>query len=283
MGISQAEAASLGVAIYKVGMPWPLEPIGIRAFAAGLETLMVVEHKRPLIETQARAALYDLPAHARPKIIGKTDENGQPLLSELGSPVGGGNRAGDRRPPAAGPAHGPGLRLPEPGLGRLDGRGHAVGRPAAQAVLLLGLPAQHLDAAAGRLAARWPASAATTWPASTTRRTDLNSHMGGEGLSWVGAAPFTDEKHVFVNLGDGTYNHSGSLAIRAAVAAGANMTYKLLFNDAVAMTGGQAAESGFTVPQITRQLRRRGRAEGRRRGRRARALRSSVDRPGARR
>ncbi|MBW0150140.1 MAG: indolepyruvate ferredoxin oxidoreductase family protein, partial [Phenylobacterium sp.] len=84
--------------------------------------------------------------------------------------------------------------------------------------------------------------------------TDLNSHMGGEGLSWVGAAPFTTEKHVFVNLGDGTYNHSGSLAIRAAVAAGANVTYKLLFNDAVAMTGGQAAESGFTPAQITRQL-----------------------------
>jgi hypothetical protein len=78
--------------------------------------------------------------------------------------------------------------------------------------------------------------------------------MGGEGLSWVGASPFTTEKHVFVNLGDGTYNHSGSLAVRAAIASGANMTYKLLFNDAVAMTGGQAAESGFTVPQITRQL-----------------------------
>jgi indolepyruvate ferredoxin oxidoreductase len=84
--------------------------------------------------------------------------------------------------------------------------------------------------------------------------TDLNTHMGGEGLTWVGAAPFTTEKHVFQNLGDGTYNHSGSLAIRGAIAAKANITYKLLFNDAVAMTGGQRAESGFTPAQITRQL-----------------------------
>jgi indolepyruvate ferredoxin oxidoreductase len=84
--------------------------------------------------------------------------------------------------------------------------------------------------------------------------TDLNTHMGGEGLTWVGAAPFTSEKHVFANLGDGTYNHSGSLAIRGSIAAKANITYKLLFNDAVAMTGGQRAESGFTPAQITRQL-----------------------------
>ncbi|MDZ4318491.1 MAG: indolepyruvate ferredoxin oxidoreductase family protein, partial [Phenylobacterium sp.] len=85
MGISPAQAADLGVSIYKIGMPWPLEPTGLRAFAAGLETLMVIEHKRPLIEGQARAALYDLPAHARPRIIGKTDEQGHPLLSDLGA------------------------------------------------------------------------------------------------------------------------------------------------------------------------------------------------------
>jgi indolepyruvate ferredoxin oxidoreductase len=84
--------------------------------------------------------------------------------------------------------------------------------------------------------------------------TDLTSHMGGEGLSWMGASPFTSESHVFVNLGDGTYNHSGSLAVRGSVAAKSNITYKLLFNDAVAMTGGQAAESGFSPAQITRQL-----------------------------
>src|SRR6202012_2504626 len=84
--------------------------------------------------------------------------------------------------------------------------------------------------------------------------TDLTSHMGGEGLTWAGASPFTTEDHVFANLGDGTYNHSGSLAIRASIAMGSNITYKLLFNDAVAMTGGQGAESGFPPAQITRQL-----------------------------
>jgi len=85
MGMTLQEAADLGVSIYKVGMPWPLEPLGLRAFAAGLETLMVIEHKRPLIEDQARAALYDLPAHARPRIIGKKDENGRPLMEQTGS------------------------------------------------------------------------------------------------------------------------------------------------------------------------------------------------------
>jgi indolepyruvate ferredoxin oxidoreductase len=253
MGISQREAADLGVAIYKVGMPWPLEPQGIRAFAAGLETLMVIEHKRPLIEVQARAALYDLPAHARPRIIGKTDEAGAPLLSELTS-----------------------LSVAEIALAiadRLPAGGHMdrvydyLNRVSAASMAAVTLSADqqrkpffcsgcpHNSSTRLPEGSRALAGIGCHYMASfNDPSTDLNSHMGGEGLSWVGASPFTDEKHVFVNLGDGTYNHSGSLAIRAAVAAGANMTYKLLFNDAVAMTGGQAAESGFTVPQITRQL-----------------------------
>lgn len=253
MGITQAEAAALGVAIYKVGMPWPLEPTGIRAFAAGLETLMVIEHKRPLIEVQARAALYDLPAHARPVIIGKTDEKGAPLLSELTS-----------------------LSVAEIALAiadRLPAGGHMdrvydyLNRVSAASMAAVTLSADQqrkpffCSGCPHNTSTRLPegsralAGIGCHYMASfNDPSTDLNSHMGGEGLSWVGASPFTDEKHVFVNLGDGTYNHSGSLAIRAAVAAGSNMTYKLLFNDAVAMTGGQAAESGFTVPQITRQL-----------------------------
>ena len=253
MGISFAQAADLGVAIYKVGMPWPLEPLGIRAFAAGLETLMVIEHKRPLIETQARAALYELPAHARPRIIGKIDENGHPLLSEIGSlsVAEVALAIADRLPP------GPHMDRVHDYLARVSA--------ASMAAVTLSSDQQRKPF----FCAGCPHNTSTRLPEGSRAlagigchymasfndpSTDLNSHMGGEGLSWVGASPFTTEPHVFVNLGDGTYNHSGSLAVRAAVAAKATMTYKLLFNDAVAMTGGQAAESGFTPAQITRQL-----------------------------
>ncbi len=253
MDLSPAQAASLGVGVYKVGMPWPLEPLGLRAFAAGLETLMVVEHKRPLIETQARAALYDLPAHARPRVIGKTDERGQPLLSELGS-----------------------LSVAEIALAIYDRLPDGPHRERARAYLdrvsAAGVAAVSL--AAGQLRKPFfcsgcPHNTSTRLPEGSRALagigchymasfadpdTDMTSHMGGEGLSWVGTAPFTDQPHIFVNLGDGTYSHSGSLAIRASVAAKSNITYKLLYNDAVAMTGGQATESGFTPAQITRQL-----------------------------
>jgi indolepyruvate ferredoxin oxidoreductase len=253
MGITPAEAAGLGVAIYKVGMPWPLEPTGIRAFAAGLETFMVIEHKRPLIETQARAALYDLPAHARPTIIGKTDEKGGPLLSELTSLS------------VAEIALAIADRLPAgPHMDRVYDYLNRVSAASMAAVTLSsdqqrkpffcsGCP--HNTSTRLPEGSRALAGIGCHYMASfNDPNTDLTSHMGGEGLTWVGAAPFTTEPHVFVNLGDGTYNHSGSLAVRASVAAKSNITYKLLFNDAVAMTGGQRAESGFTVPQITRQL-----------------------------
>jgi indolepyruvate ferredoxin oxidoreductase len=253
MGISSKEASDLGVAIYKVGMPWPLEPTGLRAFAAGLETLMVVEHKRPLIETQARAALYDLPAHARPKIVGKVDEQGHPLLSELGSlsVAEVALAIADRLPP------GPHMERVHDYLSRVSAASVAAVTLAAEQqrkpFFCSGCP--HNTSTRLPEGTRALAGIGCHYMASfSDPQTDLNSHMGGEGLTWVGSAPFTTEPHVFVNLGDGTYNHSGSLAIRASVAAGSHVTYKLLFNDAVAMTGGQAAESGFTPAQITRQL-----------------------------
>jgi indolepyruvate ferredoxin oxidoreductase len=253
MRISPAEAADLGVAIYKVGMPWPLEPTGLRAFAAGLETLMVIEHKRPLLETQARAILYDLPAHARPMIIGKTDEAGHPLLSQLGAlSVAEVALAISDRLPA-----GPHMERVHDYLARVSA--------ASMAAVTLGSDQQrkpffcsgcpHNSSTRLPEGSRALAGIGCHYMASfSDPNTDMTSHMGGEGLAWMGASPFTEEKHVFANLGDGTYNHSGSLAIRASVAAGSNITYKLLFNDAVAMTGGQAPESGFTAPQITRQL-----------------------------
>ncbi|HEY8572021.1 indolepyruvate ferredoxin oxidoreductase family protein [Phenylobacterium sp.] len=253
MGITSREAADLGVAIYKVGMPWPLEATGIRSFAAGLETLMVIEHKRPLIETQARAALYDLPAHARPRIIGKTDEQGAPLLSEITSLS------------VAEIALAIADRLPSgPHMERVHDYLNRVSAASMAAVTLSsdqqrkpffcsGCP--HNSSTRLPEGSRALAGIGCHYMASfNDPNTDLTSHMGGEGLTWAGASPFTEEKHVFVNLGDGTYNHSGSLAIRGSIAMGSNITYKLLFNDAVAMTGGQTAESGFTVPQITRQL-----------------------------
>jgi indolepyruvate ferredoxin oxidoreductase len=253
MGLSLAEASDLGLAIYKVGMPWPLEPTGLRAFAGGLETLMVVEHKRALIETQARAALYDLPAHARPKVIGKTDEQGAPLLSELGalSVAEIALAIADRLPPG-------------PHMDRVYDYLNRVSAASVAAVTLSsdqqrkpffcsGCP--HNSSTRLPEGSRALAGIGCHYMASfNDAATDLTSHMGGEGLSWVGAAPFTDETHVFVNLGDGTYSHSGSLAIRASVAAKSNVTYKLLYNDAVAMTGGQPTETAFSVPQITRQL-----------------------------
>lgn len=253
MGISPREAADLGVAIYKIGMPWPLEPAGLKTFAAGLETLMVIEHKRPLVETQARAALYDLPAHARPRIIGKTDEHGHPLLSELGS-LSVAEIAlaiSDRLPP------GPHMARVHDYLNRVSAASMAAVTLASEQqrkpYFCSGCP--HNTSTRLPEGSRALAGIGCHYMASfNDPATDLTSHMGGEGLTWAGAHSFTDEKHVFVNLGDGTYNHSGSLAIRASIAMGSNITYKLLFNDAVAMTGGQAAESGFTPSQITRQL-----------------------------
>jgi indolepyruvate ferredoxin oxidoreductase len=253
MGVSLAQAADLGVSLYKVGMPWPLEPTGLRAFASGLETLMVVEHKRPLLENQIRAALYELPAHAQPKVIGKVDERGHPLLSQLGSlSVAEVALAIADRLPA-----GPHMDRVYGYLNRVSAAGMAAVTLGADQVrkpfFCSGCP--HNTSTRLPEGSRALAGIGCHYMASfSDPNTDLTSHMGGEGLSWAGASPFTSEDHVFVNLGDGTYNHSGSLAIRGSIALGSHITYKLLFNDAVAMTGGQAAESGFTIPQITRQL-----------------------------
>ena len=254
LGISPELAADLGLAIYKVAMPWPLEPYHLRSFALGLETLLVVEHKRALIEPQIRDALYDLPDGKRPRVIGKKGLDGAPLLPDTAS-----------------------ISIPVLAKTLFDLVPEGPHRVQALAYLNRVQEskdrAQALEGDAHRtphFCSGCPHNSSTVVPEGSRalagigchymatfmpdRQTDMTSQMGGEGIGWIGQAPFTEEDHVFVNLGDGTYSHSGSLAIRAAVTGNVNVTYKLLYNDAVAMTGGQSTESGQTTPQIAKQL-----------------------------
>jgi indolepyruvate ferredoxin oxidoreductase len=257
MGISLEQAADLGVGIFKVAMPWPLEPEGIRAFCKQYPNVLVIEHKRNVVERQLKEALYTLSYTSKPNVEGKTTVDGKPLLSEIGA-----------------------LSVPDVASALFDRLPRGSHDERAKAYLDRALRAK---AAAGDLAtdtlrrpfycSGCPHNSSTVVPDGSRalagigchymanfmdRNTDMTSQMGGEGVSWIGQSPFTDERHVFVNLGDGTYSHSGSLAIRASVAAKTNITYKILYNDAVAMTGGQNTETGFTVSQIARQVRDEG-------------------------
>ncbi len=255
IGLTPSHAAELGLTVYKVAMPWPLEPAGVRAWARGLERILVVEHKRALIETQLRDILYDLPSQERPRIVGKRDEDGRPLLPDVSA-----------------------IAIPEIAEAIYDRLAHNSFDDSRAAAYFLRVGRARTNASQLATDAHrrphycsgCPHNTSTVVPDGSRalagigchymatfmpeRHTDMTSQMGGEGAAWIGQAPFTDEKHVFVNLGDGTYSHSGSLAIRAALTAGVNITYKILYNDAVAMTGGQPVESGQTVPQLVRPL-----------------------------
>ena len=250
LGIDDAEAARLGLRIYKIGMTWPLESSGAAKFAEGLDKIIVVEEKRGLIEPQLKEVLYG--KDGAPEVVGKRDEVGKILFqsnaaldpneiaiaigrrllahvsdAQLAARVAEQERlearvaekpAMDRTPYfCSGCPHNTGTRVPE-GSRALAGIGcHFM--------------AQWMD-----------------------RSTAGYTQMGGEGASWVGEAPFVKTSHMFQNIGDGTYYHSGLLAVRAAAASGVNVTYKILYNDAVAMTGGQHVDGPLTVPQITLQV-----------------------------
>ncbi|MEO0722512.1 MAG: indolepyruvate ferredoxin oxidoreductase family protein, partial [Pseudomonadota bacterium] len=254
IGLTPEDAGALGLTIYKVAMPWPLEPQGIRAFCEGLEQVLVIEHKRPLIEDQLRAALYDLPDRKRPLIEGKREKTGAPLLSDVASiPVPEIARAlMDRIPGKWDMARADMYfeRVGRSGDGARSNASETVRTPH----YCSGCP--HNTSTVVPEGSRALAGIGCHYMANfmPDRNTDMTSQMGGEGIAWVGQHWATDERHVFVNLGDGTYSHSGSLAIRAAVTSGANMTYKILYNDAVAMTGGQHVESGQTPAQIAQQV-----------------------------
>ncbi len=251
LGIDEVAAADLGLALLKVGCTWPVSAQRIRAFTSGLELVMVVEEKRGLIEPQVKELLYGS-ANA-PAIIGKADEEGATLFRAPGAlePVQVALELG-RRLLARRPNERLAARVEE-----LERRRHRLMEITDVAVrspyFCAGCP--HNSSTRVPEGSRAYAGIGCHYMAQwMDRSTEGYTQMGGEGANWIGEASFSKTSHVFQNLGDGTYNHSGALAIRAAHAAGVNITYKILYNDAVAMTGGQAHDGGLTVDEIARQV-----------------------------
>jgi indolepyruvate ferredoxin oxidoreductase len=250
LGIDETEAARLGLRIYKIGMTWPLEPTGAEKFAEGLEKIIVVEEKRGLIEPQLKEVLYGK-AHA-PEVIGKHDEVGKILFrsnaaldpNEIAVAIGRRllARASDAQLAA---------RVAE--QERLEAR--VAEKPAMDRTPYFCSGCPHNTGTRVPEGSRALAGIGCHFMAQwMDRNTAGYTQMGGEGASWVGEAPFVKTSHMFQNIGDGTYYHSGLLAVRAAAASGVNVTYKILYNDAVAMTGGQHVDGPLTVPQITLQV-----------------------------
>jgi indolepyruvate ferredoxin oxidoreductase len=254
LGLGSDDLRGLGISIYKVAMSWPLETHGALAFADGHQELFVVEEKRSNVEAQLKDALYHHAAARRPRVTGKTDEHGAPLVPEVSEFSA---LIVARAIVARAQANGIEAPVLAARLSMIESRA----QPIAAAVIPIRRP---------YFCAGCPHNTSTRTPDGSVTgggigchvmalsqpelRTSTFSHMGGEGAQWIGAAPFSEVGHVFQNLGDGTYQHSGLLAIRAAVAAKTNITYKILYNDAVAMTGGQAAEGLIEPTRITRQL-----------------------------
>ena len=250
LGIDDAEARRLGIRLFKIGMTWPLEPEGVLKFAEGLEKILVVEEKRGLIEPQLKDILYR--KAGAPEIVGKRDELGKVLMrsnaaldpNEIAIAIGRRllARANDTQLAA---------RVAE--QERLETR--ALETPAMERTPYFCSGCPHNSGTklpeGSRALAGIGCHFMIQW---TDPNTQGYTQMGGEGASWVGEAPFVKTSHMFQNIGDGTYYHSGLLAVRAAAASGVNVTYKILYNDAVAMTGGQKLDGDLTVPQITLQV-----------------------------
>ncbi|MET0509699.1 MAG: indolepyruvate ferredoxin oxidoreductase family protein [Burkholderiaceae bacterium] len=282
LGLDRATCEQLGIRLFKCDVVWPLEASSLQAFAAGLDEILVVEEKRQILEYQVKEELYSLPEDKRPRVYGKFDEKdgrggewampqGQWLLPAYG----------ELSPAMIARAIASRLLNPGQYAARLGGGLPADIRRRIEDRLEILSVREHLLAAPHIEVARTPTfcsgcphNTSTHVPEGSRavagigchfmalwkpeRQTSFFTQMGGEGTPWIGQAPFVDETHIFANLGDGTYFHSGLLAIRASVAAGVNITYKVLYNDAVAMTGGQPHDGPLTVPAIVAQVRAEG-------------------------
>jgi indolepyruvate ferredoxin oxidoreductase len=252
LGIDSRVAADIGLRLYKVGMPWPLEPDGVRAFAEGLEEVLVIEEKREFIEHQLKWQLYNWKPTVRPKVVGKQDEHGNWLLSPDNELTPGmiakviAERVG----------HFHKTDRIENALAYFEKREALIAKftPPTKRTPYFCSGCPHNTSTKVPEGSRALAGIGCHIMALWMDRAETFTQMGGEGVTWVGEAPFVGENHVFANLGDGTYFHSGLLAVRQAIASGANITYKILYNDAVAMTGGQKHDGELTVPQIARQM-----------------------------
>jgi indolepyruvate ferredoxin oxidoreductase len=260
LGIDEAHAAEIGLRLFKVGMPWPLEADSVRHFAEGLEEILVVEEKRQIIEYQLKEMLYNWREDVRPRVVGKFDESGEwpvPHSQWLLPPTSELTPALVARAIAARIGRFHTSEKIRERLAFLEAKEKAMAKPR---LALLRTP---------YFCPGCPHNQSTKVPEGSCalggvgchlmavwmgRNTVTISQMGGEGATWLGTAPHSGTQHIFANMGDGTYYHSGIVAIRAAIASGVNITYKLLYNDAVAMTGGQPVDGPLTVPQVTRQL-----------------------------
>ncbi|MGI9514566.1 MAG: indolepyruvate ferredoxin oxidoreductase family protein [Anderseniella sp.] len=256
LGIDEVASSRLGLRLLKVAMVWPLDPQIVDDFTKGLDLVIVVEEKRSLLESQLREQLCN--DAAAPIVIGKKDEKGNTLFPAWGT----------LEPNQIAIAIADRLlkkRKSKPVEERLGIIKASMAKVSNSPNLAERIPyfcsgCPHNSSTVLPDGGRGYAGIGCHWMVQyiPERNTEGATHMGGEGANWIGEAPFSTRKHVFQNLGDGTYNHSGLMAIRAAVASGVNMTYKILFNDAVAMTGGQTHEGGLTVPQIAQQVRAEG-------------------------
>ncbi|MGH1479546.1 MAG: indolepyruvate ferredoxin oxidoreductase family protein [Geminicoccales bacterium] len=251
LGIDEAVAKKLGLRVLKLGLTYPIASDTITSFAKGLKQIIVVEEKRGLIETQVKETLFG--QRSTPSVVGKKDEEGNWLFPSNGALSS--NQI----------AEAIGTRLLD--QGQNDDLQAALGvlkvrKKAAEAITMPMLRTPYFCSGC-------PHNTSTKVPDGSVARAGIGCHymaqwmdrkndgytqMGGEGASWIGEAPFSKRKHIFQNIGDGTYYHSGLMAIRAAIASGVNITYKILYNDAVAMTGGQAVDGQLTVPQMSRQV-----------------------------